>query len=110
MSATGLLVAELKNFCLKWRHQDRSTVEFTPSGWASDDTLKTDWLSKMNELCSSKPTICPVERSWLQEYCELIDFQCFERTEANSPRVPIHSFPRSLGSIRLGLRASARLR
>jgi hypothetical protein len=38
--------------------------------------LKADWLLKMNELCSSKPAICPVVRFWLREYCELIDFQC----------------------------------
>jgi hypothetical protein len=88
MSATNLLVAEPRNFCFKWRHQDGSTVEFNPSGWASDDPLKADWLSKMNELCSSKPAICPMVRLWLREYCELIDFQCSERIEANSPRVP----------------------
>jgi len=83
MSATDLLVAEPRNFCFKWRHQDGSAVEFNPSGWASDDPLKSEWLIKMNELCSSKPAICPVVRFWLREYCELIDFQCSERTEAN---------------------------
>jgi hypothetical protein len=64
------------NFYFKWTHRDGSTVEFNPSGWASDDPLKADWLLKMNELCSSKPAICPVVRFWLREYCELIDFQC----------------------------------
>src|SRR5260221_4674486 len=83
------------NFYFKWTHRDGSTVEFNPSDWASDDPLKADWLLKMNELYSSKPAICPVVRFWLREFCELIDFQCSERTEANSPRIPALSFPRS---------------
>src|SRR5260370_41386068 len=107
MSATDLLVAEPRNFCFKWRRQDGSAVEFNPSGWASDDPLKSEWLIKMNELCSSKPAICPVVRFWLREYCELIDFQCSERTEANSPRFPAHSLPPSLGSARSALQADA---
>ena len=86
MSATNLLVAESRNFSFKWRHQDGSIVEFNPSGWASDDPLKADWLLKMNELCSSKPAICPVVRFWLREYCELIDFQCSENIEPTGPR------------------------
>jgi hypothetical protein len=93
MSTTNLLVAESRNFCFKWRHQDGSIVEFNSSGWASNDPLKVDWLLKMNELCSSKPTICPAVRFWLREYCELIDFRCSERMEANGPRVPAHSSP-----------------
>jgi hypothetical protein len=93
MSATNLLVTESRSFCFKWRHQDGSTVEFNPSGWASDDPLKADWLLKMNGLCSSRPTICPAVRFWLREYCELIDFRCSERIEASGPRVPAHSFP-----------------
>jgi hypothetical protein len=101
MSTTDLLVAEPRNFCLKWRHQDGSTIEFNSSGWLSDDPLKADWLSKMNELCSSKPTICPMVHFWLREYCELIDFRWSERTEPNHPRVPAHSFPRS-GSAHFG--------
>jgi hypothetical protein len=105
MSATNLLVAEPRNFCFKWRHQDGSTVEFNPSGWASDDPLKADWLLKMNELCSSKPAICPIVRFWFREYYELIDFQCSERIAYNVPRVPAHSLPPSLGSARSALRA-----
>ena len=107
MSAANLLVAESSNFSFKWRHQDGSTVEFNPSGWASDDPLKADWLLKMNELCSSKPAICPIVRLWLREYCELIDFQCSERIAPNGPRAPAHSFPRSLGSTHSGFRADA---
>jgi len=40
----------------------------------------------MNELCSSKPAICPVVRFWLREYCELIDFQYSENIEPTGPR------------------------
>jgi hypothetical protein len=101
MSATNLLLAEPRDFCFKWSHQDGSTVEFNPSGWASDDPLKADWLLKMNELCSSKPAICPIVRFWLREYCELIDFRCSERKEANGPRVRTHSSLPSLASARV---------
>src|SRR6202047_1139893 len=61
------------NFCFKWRHRDRSIVEFNPNGWISDDPTIADWLSKMNQLYSSTPGISPVIRNWLQEECELID-------------------------------------
>jgi hypothetical protein len=50
-----------------------STVEVNPTGWSCDDPLKADWLSKMNQLCSSSPGIAPGIRNWLQEECELID-------------------------------------
>jgi hypothetical protein len=89
MSAHNLLVAEPTDFCFRWRHRrhrDGSTVEFNPSGWVSTDPSKADWLVKMNELCSSKPAICPAVRFWLQEYCELIDFHCSERLEPNGAR------------------------
>jgi hypothetical protein len=61
------------NFCFKWRHRDGSTVEFSPAGWASDDPLKADWLSRMHQLSSSGPAIPPVIRMWLQRECELIN-------------------------------------
>jgi hypothetical protein len=86
MSAHNLLVAEPTDFCFRWRHRDGSTVEFNPSGWVSSDPSKADWLVKMNELCSSKPAICPVVRFWLREYCELIDFHCSERLEPNGAK------------------------
>ena len=62
------------NFSFKWRHQDGSTIELNPSDWTSDDPFKADWLSKMNQLHGSAPTIPPVVRAWLQEHCELITF------------------------------------
>jgi hypothetical protein len=49
------------------------TVEFNPAGWTSNDPIKADWLSKMNQLYSSSPGIPPAIRNWLQEECELID-------------------------------------
>ena len=61
------------NFCFKWRHRDGSTVEFNRTGWRSDDPLKADWLSKVNQLSSSGPAIPPGVRNWLQEECELIE-------------------------------------
>lgn len=60
------------NFSFKWRHRDGSTIEFNPMGWTSDDPLKADWLSKMNQLSSAGPAITPVIRTWLQNECELI--------------------------------------
>jgi hypothetical protein len=62
------------NFRFKWRHQDGSTVEFSASGWASDDPLKLDLLSKMNGLCPSGLPIAPAVRSWLLDECKLIEF------------------------------------
>ena len=62
------------NFAFKWRYRDGSIVEFAPTGWTSNDPLKADWLSKMNQLSSSGPAISPAIRNWLQEECELIDF------------------------------------
>jgi hypothetical protein len=61
------------NFCFKWRHRDGSTVEFDPNGWNSNDPIKADWLSQMNQLYGSSPGIPPAIRNWLQEECELID-------------------------------------
>jgi hypothetical protein len=49
-------------------------VEFAPTSWTSNDPLKADWLSKMNQLSSSGPAIPPAIRKWLKEECELIDF------------------------------------
>ncbi len=39
--------------------------------WTSDDPQKTDWLMKMNSLCSSTPSIAPGVRAWLDRHCEL---------------------------------------
>jgi hypothetical protein len=61
------------NFCFKWRHQDGSILEFGPTGWASDDPQKIDWLLKSNQASGSGVAILPGIRSWLQEECELID-------------------------------------
>src|SRR6267154_2757675 len=64
------------NFCFKWRHRDGSTVEFSPTkGWTSDDPLKTERLSKLNQHSSATPVIPPSVLNWLQEECELIDFR-----------------------------------
>jgi hypothetical protein len=62
------------NFCFKWRLRDGSTVEFNRNGWISDDPIKADWLSEMDQLYSSTPGIPPAIRNWLQEHCELTDF------------------------------------
>src|ERR1700756_3542798 len=85
MSAQNSRIAQAADFRIKWRHQDGSTIEFSPRGWASDDPWKARWLFKMNDLCSSSPAICPVVRSWLREYCELIDFQCSELQPQKAP-------------------------
>ena len=62
------------NFCFKWRHRDGSTVEFSPAkGWTSDDPMKTERLSKLNQLSSATPVIPPSVLNWLQEECYLID-------------------------------------
>jgi hypothetical protein len=61
------------NFCFKWRHRDGSIIEFSQSGWFSDDFIIADWLLKMNQLYSSTPAISPAIRNWLQEECELIE-------------------------------------
>jgi hypothetical protein len=78
-------IAQAPDFSIKWRHQDGSTIEFNPRGWTSDDPLKAQWLLQMNDLCSSRPAICPVVRSWLREFCELIDFQCSDVQHQQSP-------------------------
>ena len=69
-----MLRLTLVNFAFKWTHRDGSIVEFAPTGRTSNDPLKADWLSKMNQLSSSGPAIPPAIRNWLQEECELIDF------------------------------------
>jgi hypothetical protein len=61
-------------FLLKWRHQDGSIVEFSDTGWRSDDCEKQQWLTHMNELCSSVPAVSPAIRIWLQHNCKLIEF------------------------------------
>jgi hypothetical protein len=77
---TGILPANptrwgiLMNFAFKWKHQDGSIVEFSPAGWRFDDPAKADWLTKMNQLSSSATAIAPAIRTWLQQYCELIEF------------------------------------
>jgi hypothetical protein len=50
-------------------------------GWTSDDPEKTDWLMKMNSLCSSTPSIAPGVRAWLDRHCQLISF----RGQAEAP-------------------------
>jgi hypothetical protein len=65
----------LMNFKFKWKHWDGSIVEFSPAGWRSDDPVKTDWLTRMNQLSSSAPAIAQGIRIWLQQYCELIEFR-----------------------------------
>jgi hypothetical protein len=61
------------NFCFKWRHRDGSTVEFSPNGWISDDPIKADWLSRMNQLYGCGPGIPPGVLNWLRNECELIE-------------------------------------
>jgi hypothetical protein len=63
------------SFSFRWKHEDGSVVEFTDMGWTSDDPQKTDWLMKMNSLCSSTPSIAPGIRAWLDRHCELISFR-----------------------------------
>jgi hypothetical protein len=41
------------SFVLRWQHDDGSIVEFSTSGWKSDDAAKTRWLNQMSDLCSS---------------------------------------------------------
>ena len=62
-------------FVVTWRHSDGSLVEFSEKGWKSADTEKNDWLTTMNSLCSTAPAIPPVIKQWLEENCELVDFQ-----------------------------------
>jgi hypothetical protein len=66
--------ARAVKYYLKWRHRDRSTIEFSPAGWTSDDPLKTDWLTKMSQLSTSAAPIPPVIRNWIREECELVSF------------------------------------
>jgi hypothetical protein len=63
------------NLCFKWKHQDGSIVEFSPNkGWTSDDPMKTEWLSKLNQPSSATPVIPPSVLNWLQQECQLIEF------------------------------------
>jgi hypothetical protein len=63
------------NLCFKWRRRDGSTVEFSPTkGWTSDDPAKNEWLSKLNETFSATPVIPPSVLNWLQQECQLIEF------------------------------------
>jgi hypothetical protein len=63
------------NLRFKWRHRDGSTIEFSPTkGWTSDDSAKTEWLSKLDHPPSTTPVIPPSVLSWLQQECQLIDF------------------------------------
>ncbi|PWT87074.1 MAG: hypothetical protein C5B58_00345 [Acidobacteria bacterium] len=57
-----------------WRHWDGSIVEFYDTGWRSTDPEKSEWLTKMNWLCSTAPAIPPVIKMWLEDNCELIGF------------------------------------
>ena len=61
------------SFVLRWQHDDGSIVEFSASGWKSDDAAKTRWLNQMSDLCSSTPVISPGIHIWLQENCRLIE-------------------------------------
>jgi hypothetical protein len=61
------------SFVLRWQHDDGSIVEFSTSGWKSDDAAKTRWLNQISDLCSSTPVISPGIRIWLQENCRLIE-------------------------------------
>lgn len=62
-------------FTVTWRHADGSLVEFSETGWKSADTEKSDWLTRMSNLCSTVPTIPPVIKQWLEENCELVEVQ-----------------------------------
>jgi hypothetical protein len=62
-------------FTVTWRHSDGSVVEFSESGWKSADTEKSDWLRTMSDLSGTAPAIPPVIKLWLEENCELVDFQ-----------------------------------
>ena len=66
------------NFTFKWQHRDGSIVEFSAAGWRSDDQAKADWLAKTNQLSNSTPAIASGVRTWLQQYCELIEFRAVE--------------------------------
>jgi hypothetical protein len=64
------------NLCFKWRHRDGSTVEFSPTkGWTSDDPAKNQWLAKLDHPSSTTPVFPPGVPSWLQQECQLIDFE-----------------------------------
>jgi hypothetical protein len=83
MNAQNSRIAQAADFRIKWRHQDGSTIEFSPRGWASDDPWKARWLFKMNDLCSSSPAICPVVRSWLREYWNTANLLTFNAASYN---------------------------
>jgi hypothetical protein len=72
--AHNLLHQDTVNFSFQWKHWDGSTIEFHPTGWASDDPQKVHWLTEMNEPSNSGRIISPTARRWLQEHCELVAF------------------------------------
>jgi hypothetical protein len=63
------------NFALKWKHLDGSMVEFSETGWRSDDPEKAGWLTKMNDLSSAETGIAPGVRICLQQYGNLVEFR-----------------------------------
>ena len=63
------------NFALKWKHLDGSMVEFSETGWRSDDPEKAGWLTKMNDLSSAETEIAPGVRICLQQYGNLVEFR-----------------------------------
>lgn len=61
------------DFLFTWRHRDGSIVTFSSDGWTSSDPNKAVWLTAMNHLCSSVPTIAPCVRAWLEQECQLME-------------------------------------
>jgi hypothetical protein len=72
-------------------------VEFSEAGWKSADTQKSDWLTTMSGLSSTAPAIPPVIRLWLEENCELLDFQALPDVLINtsSPTQPVSNIGQS---------------
>jgi hypothetical protein len=66
---------DLMYFAFKWKHRDGFTIEFSPEGWHSDGPVKADWLKLESEFLDSWPLIPKQLRTWLQQNCELIEFQ-----------------------------------
>jgi hypothetical protein len=62
-------------FAFKWKHRDGSIIEFGPAGWYSDDPVKTDWLRIESEQANVWPIIPVRIRLWLQQQCELLEFE-----------------------------------